>query len=136
MIKLTLILISLFALTLSSCKEEEKEHFMFLKFLAEARNPEEFFKSSIYFDSTCTRFKIDFKAIEWYSELAKQNGFKDLLLRSSGIQSYHYLGNNIIDHTILIRLKGSHKGRYPVGVSFMKNEKGVWKLCRFNFLYN
>jgi hypothetical protein len=134
--KLTLIMIALFALAISSCKEEEKEHFMFLKFLAEARNPEEFLKSSTFYDSTCGDFSIDFKAIEWFSKIVKQNGIHHLILRSSGIRyrAHHETGDDIIDHFILVRLKDSEKGYYPVAIRFIKNEWGRWKLCVFTFL--
>jgi len=131
--KLTLILIAF--LSLSSCKEEEKEHFMFLKFLLEAENPVGFLKSSSFYDSTCTDCEIDFGAIDWLSKVVEQNGHNGLRYRSLGIHPWSK-DNNKLHHLILIRRIDSHKGRYPVGATFIKKEDGIWKLYYFDFFYN
>jgi hypothetical protein len=133
--KLILIFIALFSLSISSCKDEEKGHYLFLKSLSEADNPEGFLKSSSYYDSTCTDFRIDIHAIDWFSKLVKQDGFNGLIYRSYGIHPWTK-DHNKLHHLILIRSKDSDTGRYPVGATFIKNEDGIWKLCRFNFSYN
>jgi hypothetical protein len=129
MIKLTLILIAILALTLSSCKEEEKEHFMFLKFLLEAENPEEFLKSSSYYDSIHAEHYIDFKTISWFSQIVKEEGFDLLRIKSYGIATHHNENNVTTVHNLRLRHRYSY---HRVLIGFDKNEEGVWKLSSFS----
>jgi hypothetical protein len=127
--KLTLIIVLFVGLTLSSCKEEEKEHLVFLKFLLEAENPEEFLKSSSYFDSTFLDNKIEYEVIKWYSKIAIEEGFGVMRIKNKGIKSTKFSCDERIVHEIHL---GSKYSDFPhTRILFRQNDECKWKLYRF-----
>jgi len=127
--KLTLVLITLLALTLSSCKEEEKEHLIFLKFLLEAQNPEEFLKSSSYYDSTFLDNKIEYEIIKWYSKMAVEEGIGVIRIKNKGIKSSKFGCDKRLVHEIHL---GSKYSYFPhTRIIFRHDDECKWKLYRF-----